>query len=305
MSGTLPRLRAPNRWRALVALAALPVLAGACSGLAPSASAQGPAAARPSVPVLHEATDATIGLSNSVDGYTFDSAMATLPADQEYRFRILGPDGVAQTGFLWDQTKLMHFLAVRADMTNFAHVHPTLAADGTWSVRLPLAAPGPYQLYTDFLIKDAQGLPRHFVLRRPITVPGPFQLSPVLPAPSLSGEADGYRITFLQQPKPWTVMLLPARVTHVDGTPVSNLEPYLAVFAHFTSFDPANDLYGHAHPLEYAGAGREGWPPITTFRGGPMLTFHAEFPGAGDYRAFVEFQIAGQLHTAALTMHVQ
>ncbi|HEY4025080.1 MAG TPA: hypothetical protein VGO86_01515 [Candidatus Dormibacteraeota bacterium] len=305
MSGTFLRLRAPIGRRALVALAALPLLVGACSSVAPSASAQGPGAPRPSAPVLHEATPATIGQSETVQGYTFDSALATLPADQEYQFRILRPDGNAQTDFLWDQTKLLHFLAIRADMTNFAHVHPTMAPDGTWSVHLPLGAAGPYQLYVDFLLKDGQGLPRHFVLRRPLTVPGPYQLSPVMPAPSASGEADGYRITFMKQPKPWTVMLLPARLTKVDGSPVNNLEPYLAVYAHFTSFDPLNDLYGHAHPLEYAGAGREGWPPINTFRGGPDLTFHAEFPGAGDYRAFVEFQVAGQLHTAALTMHVQ
>jgi hypothetical protein len=145
------------------------------------------------------------------------------------------------------------------------------------------------------------------VLRRPLDVAGAFQLSPVVPAPSLSGEADGYKITFLKQPKPWQVMLLPARVTHTDGSPVNDLQPYLAVYAHFTSFNISNDLYGHAHPLEYAGAGREGWPDTTApaFHGGPTLTFHAEFPGAGDYRAFVEFQIAGQLHTVALTMHVQ
>ncbi|HSR24433.1 MAG TPA: hypothetical protein VLW53_12840 [Candidatus Eisenbacteria bacterium] len=293
-----------SRWRALAALAALPLMAAACSGTASNDALAGQAG-KPKVPVLHEATDSTIAISDTSQGYTFDSDMTALPADQIYRFRILRPDGKPQMDYLWDQTKLLHFLAVRNDFTNFAHVHPTMAPDGTWSVHLPLNAPGPYQLYVDFLLKDSQGLPRHLVLRRPLGVAGPYQLSPVVPAPSTSGEADGYRITFLKQPKPWTVMLLPARVTRTDGTPVTDLEPYLAVFAHFTSFNVANDLYGHAHPLEYAGAGREGWPAITTFRGGPTLTFHAEFPGAGDYRAFVEFQIGGQLHTAALTMRVQ
>ena len=291
-----------SRWRALAPLAALPLLLAACSGASSNDVA---AQAKLKVPVLHEATDSTIAISDTSQGYTFDSDMTTLPADQTYRFRILRPDGRPQMDYLWDQTKLIHFLAVRNDFTNFAHVHPALAPDGTWSVHLPLNVAGPYQLYVDFLLKDGQGLPRHLVLRRPLDVPGSYQLSPVVPAPSLSGEADGYRITFLQQPKPWTVMLLPARVTRTDGTPVTDLEPYLSVFAHFTSFNIANDLYGHAHPLEYAGAGREGWPPVTTFRGGPTLTFHAEFPGAGDYRAFVEFQVAGQLHTAALTMRVQ
>jgi len=297
-----------SRWRALTAFAALPILLAACSGVGTGDAVAGSSAIPPpKVPVLHEATDSTIAISDTSLGYTFDSDMTTLPGSQNYQFRILRPDGKPQMDYLWDQTKLIHFLAVRNDFTNFAHVHPTLAPDGTWSVHLPLGAPGPYQLYVDFLLKDAQGLPRHLVLRRPLDVPGSYQLSPVVPAPSLSGEADGYKITFLKQPKPWTVMLLPARVTRTDGTPVSDLQPYLSVFAHFTSFNISNDLYGHAHPIEYAGSGREGWPQSTmpTFHGGPDLTFHAEFPGAGDYRAFVEFQIAGQLHTASLTMHVQ
>lgn len=295
-----------SRWRALTVLVALPIVLAACGGGTGTAAAAA-AAVKSNVPVLHEATDSTIAISNTSQGYTFDSDMTSLPADQVYRFRIVRPDGKPQTDYLWDQTKLLHFLAVRNDFTHFAHVHPALAPDGTWSVHLPLDAAGPYQLYVDFLLKDDQGLPRHLVLRRPLDVPGSYTLSPVVPAPSLSGDADGYRITFLKQPKPWTVMLLPARVTRTDGAPVNNLQPYLAVFAHFTSFNVSNDLYGHAHPIEYAGSGREGWPQSTmpTFHGGPDLTFHAEFPGVGDYRAFVEFQIDGQLHTAALTMHVQ
>jgi hypothetical protein len=295
-----------GRWLALAALAALPVLASACAGATSNTIGQsGVATPAPAQPVLHEATDNSIGISSTSAGYTFDSSVATLPADQEYQFRILGPDGTAQSLFLWDQTKLLHLLAIRVDMTHFAHVHPVLAPGGNWSVHLPLNAAGPYQVYVDFLIKDAQGLPRHLVLRRPLTVLGGYQLSPILPAPSMTAKGDGYDVTFLRAPKAWTVMVLPARVTLDDGTPVSNLEPYLAVFAHFTAFKQTTDLYGHAHPLEYAGAGREGWPQLTNLRGGPILNFHAEFPGSGDYRAFVEIQIAGQLHTTSFTLHVQ
>ncbi|HXM54187.1 MAG TPA: hypothetical protein VOB72_02270 [Candidatus Dormibacteraeota bacterium] len=268
-------------------------------------------------PILHESTPNTIGSSDTALGYTFESSMTELPADQQFKFQLLGPNGKPQMDYLWDQTKYLHFLAIRNDFTNFAHVHPTLAADGTWSVHLPLDAPGPYQLYIDTLIKDAQGLPQHLVLRRSLTVAGSYQLSPAVPASSLSGTVDGYTITFntnkimtmdgtrLTQPKGWTVMYLPATVTY-QGQPVTDLQPYLSVFAHFTAFNVANDLYGHAHPLEYAGSGREGWPLSTmpTFHGGPVLTFHAEFPGAGDYRTFVEFQVAGQLHTVSLTLHV-
>jgi len=315
-TGPFRTVEARSRRFALAAAAALALMAGAGPGLHPALAAGTGQSQRP---VLHEATNSTIGISDTTQGYTFDSSLSELPADQVYRFRILRPDGMPQMDYLWDQTKLLHFLAVRNDFTHFFHVHPTLATDGTWSVHLPLDAPGPYQLYVDTLIKDSQGLPRHLVLRRPLMVPGgTFQLAPVVPAPGVSAQVDGYTITFnmsrittmdgthLRQPKGWTVMYLPATVTYL-GKPATNLEPYLSVFAHFTAFNVANDLYGHAHPLEYAGEGREGWPLSTmpTFHGGPTLTFHAEFPGAGDYRTFIEFQAGGSLHTASLTLHVQ
>jgi len=311
-------------WRSLVALAALSLLSGACSGVGSTAAAQTSDSAMPHVPVLHESTNTTIGLAATELGYTFDSTMATLPPDHVYRFRVLRPDSRPEMDYLWDQTKEMHFLAIRDDFTGFVHVHPTLSPDGTWSVYLPLTEPGPYELYADFLIGDfrgidiGQGEPGHFVLRRQITVPGPYVLAPIVPSPALAAQTDGYSITFdmskittmngtrLSQPKAWTVMYLPATVTY-QGRPFAGLEPYLAVYAHFSAFNIANDLYGHAHPLEYAGAGREGWPLRTmpVLHGGPQLTFHAEFPGSGDYRAFVEFEVAGVLHTAAVTLHVR
>ena len=104
-----------------------------------------------------------------------------------------------------------------------------------------------------------------------------------------------------QLPKAWTVTTMPATVTRA-GLPVTDLEPYLSAYAHFTAFSETTRLYGHAHPLEYTGTGYQQTAP--GWDGGPHLTFHAEFPGAGDYRAFVEFQTNGVLHTAALTMHV-
>jgi hypothetical protein len=309
-----------SRWRALATLFALPLLVAGCSGVT-NAAAQDTGSSQ--TPVLHESTPNTIGLSETEMGYTFQSDMAVLPSDDMYQFRILKPNGQPETNYLWDQTKLMHFLAIRDDFTGFMHVHPTLAPDGTWSVYLPLPESGPYELYADFLIGDFQGVaagegePGHFVLRRSITVPGPYTLSPIVPAPSNAASVDGYTITFdmnhittmdgshLSGPKGWTVMYLPAHVTY-QGKPFSGLEPYLAVYAHFTAFNVANDLYGHAHPLEYAGAGREGWPDSTTpvLHGGPTLTFHAEFPGGGTYRAFIEFQVGGVLHTASTTLHI-
>jgi hypothetical protein len=38
--------------------------------------------------------------------------------------------------------------------------------------------------------------------------------------------------------------------------------------------------------------------------GGPDLSFQAELSESGDYRLFLQFQSRGQLHTAAIVLHV-
>jgi hypothetical protein len=39
--------------------------------------------------------------------------------------------------------------------------------------------------------------------------------------------------------------------------------------------------------------------------GGPKLSFDASLPKAGDWRLYVQFQTAGVLHTAAITLTVK
>src|SRR5215210_1837354 len=46
------------------------------------------------------------------------------------------------TAALVEHTRRMHVIVVRRDMTGFQHVHPTQAADGTWSVPVTLRDAG-------------------------------------------------------------------------------------------------------------------------------------------------------------------
>jgi hypothetical protein len=206
---------------------------------------------------------------------------------------------MVQTHMVAEQTKLVHFYGVRDDLTDFVHVHPTMAPDGTWSVALPFTEAGPHHVYAAFLFRDSYTTRLHkLVLSRPLLVPGDYRFQP-LPPPTTAGGvttagADGYTITIQGRPRAWTVMLLPSQVTR-DGAPVTGLESYLDAYAHMTSFRLGNDALGHAHPLEQVERGRDG---------GPNLTFHVEFPGAGPYRVFIEFQAGGQLHTVPLTLDV-
>lgn len=235
------------------------------------------------------------GLSTSADGFTFDSSVARLEAgsNQAYRFRMLGPSGTPVTSFVPDQTKLMHFYAIRSDLTGYQHLHPTLESGGTWSTELRLDSPGPYRVFTSFIARDEGGQQHSLVLSRELTVPGAYQAA-ALPPPSDSTEVDGYRLSVKGQLQAGRSAPLQVNVTR-GGQPVTDLEPYLDTFAHLTAFRSGDLAFAHLHPEGSAAAGR---------KGGPDLSFHAQVPEAGDYRLFLQFQTAGQLHTAAVTLRV-
>ncbi|HEX8511380.1 MAG TPA: hypothetical protein VF635_18015, partial [Propionibacteriaceae bacterium] len=92
------------------------------------------------------------GLMVSQDGYTLDLTQRQLLASSSTRleFRILGPNGKPVTKYTREHGKDLHLIAVRRDLTGFQHVHPQLAADGTWTVSLNLAGGGVYRIFADF-----------------------------------------------------------------------------------------------------------------------------------------------------------
>ena len=70
---------------------------------------------------------------------------------QPLRFRVLGEDGKAlRAGFEVEAERRLHLIVVRRDLTGYQHLHPAMAADGTWSVPLKVAQPGAYRVFADF-----------------------------------------------------------------------------------------------------------------------------------------------------------
>ncbi len=279
---------------ATIALAVLAALA--CGSSSPPSSGTSHAGSSPgmssAMPGMNMGGQGN-GLASSVDGFTFASSISTLAPGtaQDYRFRIMGQAGRPHTTFSVDQTKLMHFYAIRADLTGYRHLHPSMASDGTWSTALPLKDPGPYRVFASFIAKDSAGKDHPLVLSRELMVPGSYQ--PVsLPPPSESAEVDGYLLTLQGQMMHGMSMPFTVRVTR-GGQPVADLEPYLDTYAHVTAFRSPNLAFTHLHPEEKAQAGGHG---------GPQLTFDSELPEAGDYWLFVQFQTQGQLHTGTLTV---
>ncbi|WP_333772722.1 hypothetical protein [Streptomyces sp. IBSBF 3136] len=234
------------------------------------------------------------GLTDSVEGYRFTSPDATLKAGRAapYRFTITGPDGKAVTRFAPEQTKRMHFYAVRSDLTGFQHLHPTMAPDGTWTAEPAALAPGSWRMFASFTPGGGSGEGEDFVLSRTVTVPGEAT-SAALPPAAHSTRVDGYTVTVSGEPMAGMPHPLAVRITK-DGKPVTDLQPYLDTYAHLTAFHRGDAAFAHLHPTTTAHGDH----------GGPGLSFHADLPTAGDWRLFLQFRTGGKLHTAALTLRV-
>ncbi|MGI5142376.1 MULTISPECIES: hypothetical protein [unclassified Streptomyces] len=245
------------------------------------------------MPGMNPAADGN-GLSDAKDGYRLTSPDSTLDSGKRtpYRFTVDGPDGTPVTDFALDQTKRMHFYAVRSDLTGFQHLHPAMASDGIWTADLSSLTPGSWRMFTSFVPASGSAKGKDLVLSRTVTVPGSAPKIP-LPAAAGSAKADGYTVTLEGKPMAGMAHPLTARITK-DGKPVTDLQPYLETYAHLTAFHEGDAAFAHLHPTT----------EVNGDQGGPELSFHAALPTAGNWRLFVQFQTGGRLHTAALTLHV-
>ena len=236
------------------------------------------------------------GLAATASGFTLvpSSTASSLPSGQavSLSFRITDSSGMALTSYQDDQTKPMHFYTVRSDLAGFQHVHPTMAADGTWTARLAAMEPGTYRAYASFITKTSGGMATALVLSKQFTVAG-MAMTTTLPAASASTQVDGYTVTLSGDLMAGMEHTLTATVTR-NGAPVTDLQPYLDTYAHLTAFHEGDLAFAHLHPQ---GA-------VNGDHGGPTLTFDAQMAKSGNYRLFLQFQTGGVLHTAAITLHV-
>jgi hypothetical protein len=229
--------------------------------------------------------------TGSATAYTLTSDDMTEVAGSPafYKFAITTSDGMKVTDFAVDQTKKMHFYAIRADLTGFQHVHPVMAADGTWTASLSALTPGTWTMYASFI---PVGATEATTVHKTVTVAGNYTPTP-LPTAAPSTTVDGYLVTVAGTQKTSQMAPLTVSITK-NGTPVTDLQPYLDTYAHLTAFHESDLTFAHLHPLD----------KVNGAHGGPTLNFHADFTQSGNWRLFLQFQTAGILHTAALTLAV-
>ncbi|MFG2038099.1 hypothetical protein [Dactylosporangium sp. NPDC048998] len=231
------------------------------------------------------------GFSLSAAGFTLVPAQPlTVPPDaqQQFAFKILGPDGKPVTRYVPNHDKLMHFMAIKHDLSGFQHLHPTMAADGTWSIPLTLPTPGIWRLYTDFVTFDPTGQQLPLTLAVDATVAGSYAPLAV-PPPSRTVEADTFTVTLEGTPQVNATQPLSLRV-FASGAPVTDLEHYLGAYGHLVVIRDGDLGYLHVHPDDRLAGG--------------AVKFWLSAPSPGRYRMFFEFQKSGTVHRAEFTVDI-
>jgi hypothetical protein len=202
-------------------------------------------------------------------------------------FTIEGPDGRPVTDYTVEHEEDLHMIAVRRDFTGFQHVHPEMAADGTWTTALDLT-PGAWRLFADFKAAGAEAV----TLGHDLAVSGDFKPAPPA-ADSATATVDEYTVSLDGDLAAGADAMLTLDVTR-NGEPVTNLEPYLGAYGHLVVLRAGDLAYLHVHP--------EGTPDDGMTEPGPNVAFSAKVPSPGRYHLFLDFKHQGVVRTAAFTV---
>jgi hypothetical protein len=227
------------------------------------------------------------GLASVAGGYALVPEQTTLALAKTsaFRFRIVDSQGQAVRQFDLDGGVRLHLIVVRRDFVGYQHLHPKLQADGSWSVPLKLSTPGAYRAFADF---DVDG--EKTVLGSDLFVAGRFAPAP-LPAVRTSAAVDGYSVTLTHEQLHVGEETELRFLVRRGGEPVKTFEPYVGHRGHLVALRDGDLSYSHVHPLPEGGAGE--------------IVFHTELPTAGSYRLFLQFKLAGVVHTAPFTVGVK
>ena len=245
----------------------------------------------------NHAEAAPAGLAVAADGYALrlDSARFERGEPGELRFRIEDADGAVVHSFDELHERRLHLILVRRDGTGFQHLHPELAAGGTWTVPVEFAAAGDYRAFADFSVGGEQ----HTLGADLFVSGGEFAARP-FPAPAALASTDGYEVSLdAGGPRAGQSAQLTFAVSR-GGEEVGDLQPYLGAKGHLVALREGDLAYLHVHP---EGGGHEhGGEPAAAHP--DEIVFAATFPTAGRYRLYLQFRHEGSVHTAEFTVEV-
>ena len=196
--------------------------------------------------------------------------------------------------------KKIHLIVVSKDLRFFDHIHPEYNPDGLYKVNYTFPHPDSYVLFADY--KPTEG--NHQTATHELQVPDgpkgmgnrPYPIDEKALAPRLSSTVGGYTVTLVSEGttggilKAGAPLLMKALISqNGKALDASTLEDYLGAKAHVVVIRQGTLEYLHVHPTEINGE----------------LELRATFAKPGVYRAWVQFQAAGKVHTADFVLELK
>ena len=219
-------------------------------------------------------------------------------------FTIKDPTGLPVTKVQEVHEKLLHLLIVSKDLAWFAHEHPAIQPDGTFTFAYTFPEAGEFVFYNDFTPPNVG----QQVVQVPITVEGTAPAKRALTVDADKPKTiEGYTVT-LDTGGP----IKTGSATHMaytiakDGKPVTDLQPYLGAMGHLVIISGDLKEFVHSHPHE---EGAEHSAATKGAVGGPKVDFEAHFKAAGVYKGWAQFQVTtaagGKVITVPMTFNVE
>lgn len=219
----------------------------------------------------------------------------------EYSFSIVDDKGNTLKDFAITHTKPMHVIVVRKDLVYFQHIHPEYNQEtGVFTLKdLTFPADGLYRIFADFAPanskQDAMGMASAITLSEGVAVGKIEKYKPqTIGTGETSKTFDGYQVSLNTHGTPMSGQENMLMFTLMqNGKPVTNLEPYLGALGHSVILREDTLDFIHAHPVEDVNAKQTG-----------NVDFMVDFPEAGKYKVFTQFQINGKVTTTNFVISV-
>lgn len=234
------------------------------------------------------------------------------------RYKIKNDKGEILKNYETVHEKIMHFITVRKDLAYFQHLHPEFnEASGEFTVTVTFPEDGPYRIFPDFPpgVDNPQKLP--VTVYEDIEVGGSSKYAEqrVVPDSEQTKTYEDYKITttFPKNAKKQQEITYTLNLTK-DGKPVTNLENYLGALGHSVILKEGTLDFIHTHALDAkdASTGQEHGAQTQQHGGsqndtgtGPEISFASNFPEAGVYKIFTQFQHEGKVQTVNYIVKIE
>jgi len=200
--------------------------------------------------------------------------------------------------------KLMHLIIVNSeDLSYFAHIHPKLDKEtGIFHIAHTFAKAGKYKMWIDAKPKGGIQILTAFAFNvkgQPVHTPSNITSDRTFEKEVVS-DGQSYQVTLNFQGEHLGVgrdTKMTFEIRDANGKPISNLEPLMAAGGHCVIIGADGHEFLHVHPTEEV-------DDVPSWRGGPFVSFLANFPKPGLYRAWGQFQHEGRILTADFTFEV-